>query len=148
MAPLTEQEKKLYDVIDFNFADYRDDIGFDHEDFIHKTKQENLMARWRYPSLSIHGIEGAFYGPGAKTVIPRKVIGKFSIRVVPHQTIDHLVKIVKAHLESEFAKLKSPNLMKMNMIHGAKAWLGDFNDQTYVAATTAWKKVQCIFLSI
>ena len=34
----------------------------------------------RQPSLSIHGIEGAFYGSGAKTVIPAKVTGKFSIR--------------------------------------------------------------------
>lgn len=42
------------------------------------------MHLWRYPSLSIHGIEGAFHEPGAKTVIPGRVIGKFSIRLVPH----------------------------------------------------------------
>lgn len=41
------------------------------------------MHRWRFPSLSLHGIEGAFSEAGAKTVIPRKVIGKFSIRLVP-----------------------------------------------------------------
>lgn len=41
------------------------------------------MHRWRYPCLSLHGIEGAFSASGAKTVIPRKVIGKFSIRLVP-----------------------------------------------------------------
>lgn len=41
------------------------------------------MHRWRYPSLSLHGIEGAFSEAGAKTVIPRKVNGKFSIRLVP-----------------------------------------------------------------
>ena len=38
------------------------------------------MGRMRMPSLSLHGIEGAFYGPGAKTVIPASVSGKFSIR--------------------------------------------------------------------
>ena len=37
------------------------------------------MARMREPSLSLHGIEG---GAGAKTVIPAKVVGKFSIRYV------------------------------------------------------------------
>lgn len=41
------------------------------------------MGRMRWPALSIHGIEGAFYGAGAKTVIPAKVSGKFSIRFVP-----------------------------------------------------------------
>ena len=37
------------------------------------------MARWRFPSLSLHGIEGAFSEPGSKTVIPRKVIGELVV---------------------------------------------------------------------
>lgn len=45
------------------------------------------MGRMRYPSLSLHGIEGAFYGAGAKTVIPAKVSGKFSIRYVSHYVV-------------------------------------------------------------
>ena len=46
--------------------------------------QVDLLAhRWRYPTVSIHGIEGAFSGSGSKTVIPAKVTAKFSIRQVP-----------------------------------------------------------------
>ena len=45
------------------------------------------MGRMRHPSLSIHGIEGAFSAAGAKTVIPAKVSGKFSIRYVSIQTV-------------------------------------------------------------
>lgn len=52
----------------------------------HFLQKDILMHRWRYPSLSLHGIEGAFSGVGAKTVIPRKVVGKFSIRLVPNMT--------------------------------------------------------------
>lgn len=52
------------------------------------------MNRWRYPSLSLHGIEGAFFEAGAKTVIPRKVIGKFSIRIVPDMDPDVVEKQV------------------------------------------------------
>ena len=40
------------------------------------------MGRMRNPSLSLHGIEGAFSGVGAKTVIPAHVMGKFSLRLV------------------------------------------------------------------
>ena len=40
------------------------------------------MGRMREPSLSLHGIEGAFSAAGAKTVIPASVSGKFSIRCV------------------------------------------------------------------
>ena len=70
------------------------------------------MHRWRFPSLSVHGIQGAFDGSGAKTVIPRKVIGKFSIRIVPDQDPQEIEKLVVDHLESEFKKRNSPNKMK------------------------------------
>ena len=39
-----------------------------------------LMNRMRNPCLSLHGIEGAWSGPGPKTIIPSHVKGKFSIR--------------------------------------------------------------------
>lgn len=53
---------------------------------ISDDKVQTLMSRMREPSLSLHGIEGAFYAPGAKTVIPASVTGKFSIRLVPDMT--------------------------------------------------------------
>ena len=49
---------------------------------ISDDKSTVIMARMRNPSLSIHGIEGAFSGVGAKTVIPATVGGKFSLRSV------------------------------------------------------------------
>ena len=55
------------------------------------------MHRWRYPSLSLHGIEGAFSGSGAKTVIPRKVVGKFSIRLVPNMTPEVVSEQARRH---------------------------------------------------
>lgn len=46
-------------------------------------KVDLIAHMWRYPTVSIHGIEGAFSDPGTKTVIPAKVTAKFSIRQVP-----------------------------------------------------------------
>ncbi|KAH1177366.1 hypothetical protein KIL84_011068 [Mauremys mutica] len=82
VAPLTEKEKKLYEGIEYDLDQITAKYGL--EGFRNKTKEELLMQRSRYPSLSIHGIEGAFSAPGAKTVIPAKVTGKFSIRLVPN----------------------------------------------------------------
>ena len=75
------EEHAKYENIDFDVADFKNDIKT--AKLVHEgDKIKTLMARWRYPSLSLHGIQGAFDGTGAKTVIPRKVIGKFSIRYV------------------------------------------------------------------
>lgn len=62
--------------------------------------------------LAFLGVEGAFDAPGAKTVIPRKVIGKFSIRIVPDMTPADVEAKVKAHLEKFHKERGSPNTMK------------------------------------
>ncbi|GMG20300.1 unnamed protein product [[Candida] boidinii] len=99
------------------------------------------MHRWRYPSLSLHGIEGAFYGGGAKTVIPAKVIGKFSIRTVPDMDSKKLDKYVFDYINGKFAELKSKNTLVVELIHDGNYWVSDpFND-SFTAAAKATKLV-------
>ena len=73
-----------------------------------------MLYIWRYPSLSVHGVEGAFDDEGTKTVIPRKVIGKFSIRLVPDQDPADIEKRVVDYLNEKFKELNSPNKLKYN----------------------------------
>ena len=72
--------RELYDRLDYSIADIEAAVGAPIA--LSDDKTQVLMGRMRQPSLSIHGIEGAFYASGAKTVIPAKVTGKFSIRFV------------------------------------------------------------------
>jgi Cys-Gly metallodipeptidase DUG1 len=72
--------RKLYEAHDFNVQDVEQSVGANIA--LSNDKVTLLMGRMRYPSLSLHGIEGDFSEPGAKTVIPAKVSGKFSIRCV------------------------------------------------------------------
>jgi len=136
VKPITEAEKALYTDIDFDPVDFRKDLGSSR--LIHKDdKMKTLMARWRNPSLSIHGVEGGFYEPGCKTVIPRKVIGKFSVRIVPDQTPEHVTKCVVDYLNSLWAKRGSPNKMKASMAHGGQCWISDPNHDHFKAASKA-----------
>ena len=75
------------------------------------------MHLWRYPSLSVHGIEGAFNELGEKTVIPARVVGKFSIRLVPDQDIDHIIECVQKYLNEKWTERGSPNKMKVQASH-------------------------------
>jgi acetylornithine deacetylase/succinyl-diaminopimelate desuccinylase-like protein len=143
VAPLTEKEEALYESIEFDIESYKEEnkITSVSDKLLHDDKKSLLMARWRYPTLSLHGIEGAFAGKGAKTVIPATVIGKFSLRLVPDQDPKQIEKVVTAHLEKEFAKLNSPNKVSIEMIHGAVAWLSDPKHPNYEAAAMAIEKV-------
>lgn len=58
------------------------------------------------------GIEGAFSGTGSKTVIPRKVVGKFSIRLVPHQEPEEVKRLVNEHINNLHQQRGSPNRLR------------------------------------
>jgi nonspecific dipeptidase len=61
---------------------------------------------------------GAFSGAGAKTVIPKKVIGKFSIRIVPSMTVEDTERKVSAYLNKLHAQRGSPNkLVFVYIVH-------------------------------
>ncbi|XP_001366150.1 cytosolic non-specific dipeptidase [Monodelphis domestica] len=139
VAPLSDEELSLYQKIDFDLEEYAKDVGA--KKLLHDSKEDILMHRWRYPSLSLHGIEGAFSGAGAKTVIPRKVTGKFSIRLVPNMVPETVEKQVVSYLNAKFAELKSPNKFKAYMGHGGKPWVSDFNHPHYMAGRKALKRV-------
>jgi len=141
VAPVTEKERSRYTDIDFDVTNFREnDVG--SNGLIHQEKADILMSRWRMPALSIHGIEGAFSEPGSKTVIPSKVIGKFSIRIVPNQTIERVEKCVVEYLNREWAKLKSPNDFKVTPLEGAgRYWLVDPDSDNFSAGKKAIEEV-------
>lgn len=139
VAPVGENETDLYKNLEFSQQEMQADTGVTQ--FLHDTKEDLLMHRWRYPSLTIHGIEGAFCGTGTKTVIPAKVIGKFSMRQVPNMDPSVVEKQVTDYLEAKFSERKSPNKIKVKMVIGAKPWLADMNEPQYLAARRAVKRV-------
>ncbi|KAJ1201943.1 hypothetical protein NDU88_005747 [Pleurodeles waltl] len=138
VAPVTEKEKKLYENITFNLEEFKAEVGTTK--LLYDTKEDVLMHRWRYPSLSIHGIEGAFSGSGTKTVIPSKVIGKFSMRQVPNMEPSVVEKQVSDYLMKKFAERNSPNKLNVTMVIGAKPWISSLEEPQYLAAQKAVRK--------
>ncbi|KAI9817027.1 MAG: Cys-Gly metallodipeptidase [Thelocarpon impressellum] len=139
VAPVTDEEKSLYKDISFTMDNLYESLG--SKTGVYDDKERTLMARWRYPSLSIHGIEGAFSAPGAKTVIPAKVTGKFSIRTVPNMESADVNKAVFAHVKSEFAKLASKNSLDVSLQHDGKWWVASPKHWNFTAAGKAVEHV-------
>lgn len=139
VAPVTQTEDSLYDNIEFDVNELNLASGSDTA--IYQNKKDILMHRWRYPSLSLHGIEGAFSGSGAKTVIPSKVIGKFSIRTVPNIESAKLDQLVIDYCNEKFKELKSPNEFKTELIHDGAYWVSDPFNNEFTAAKLATEKV-------
>ena len=58
-----------------------------------------LERTWARPTFEVHGIAGGFTGAGAKTVIPAKAVAKVSIRLVPKQDPDKVLRAVEQFVQ-------------------------------------------------
>ncbi len=139
VAPMTDDEKRLYGDISYTMDNLYESLG--SKTGIHASKEETLMARWRYPSLSVHGIEGAFSAPGGKTVIPAKVTGKFSIRTVPDMVSEKVDAAVFSYINSEFQNLHSKNSLNVFLQHAGPWWVASPRHWNFTAASRAVEQV-------
>uniref|UniRef100_A0A0K2UGE7 CNDP dipeptidase 2 (Metallopeptidase M20 family) [Megachile rotundata] n=1 Tax=Lepeophtheirus salmonis TaxID=72036 RepID=A0A0K2UGE7_LEPSM len=139
IAPVTSDEIELYNNVEFEVNEYKNDIGV-NKLVTGDDKIKTLMATWRYPSLSIHGIEGAFSDTGAKTVIPKKVIGKFSIRIVPDLTVEKTADLVQRHLKKEYEQLNTPNIIDLKF-EGSESWITSTQNKNFEAARKATRDI-------
>nr|CAD7572083.1 unnamed protein product [Timema californicum] len=140
VEPLTPKEEALYHNIEFDIPAYKGEIStkmLPHNE----DKVKLLQHRFRFPSLSLHGIEGAFSEPGTKTVIPGKVVGKFSVRIVPNQNPEKIGKLVIEYLNAKWEQRGSPNTMKATLRNAGRSWVSDPNNPNYLAGRKATQLV-------
>ena len=139
VAPVTDAERKSYEQVEFDIESYKVDAGVDG---VTDTHPGGSILMHGGAIRCLHGIEGAFDGAGSKTVIPRKVKGKFSLRIVPNMHPEKVAEVVRAHVEREFAKLNSPNKMNLALDKAGFPWYRDPNVPNFRAAALATKRVR------
>jgi acetylornithine deacetylase/succinyl-diaminopimelate desuccinylase-like protein len=73
---------------------------------IRKGDNADIASRiWARPTFEVHGIVGGYTGPGVKTAIPYRAEAKISMRLVPNQDADRIVKLVR-----NFIKDRNPDV--------------------------------------
>ncbi|MGA8030314.1 MAG: dipeptidase [Bryobacteraceae bacterium] len=67
--------------------------------------EQSIFSRiWARPTFEVHGIAGGFTGVGAKTVIPAKATAKVSMRLVPKQNPERVLKALNQWIEQNTPK--------------------------------------------
>jgi len=143
VAPLAPGELEGIEGLDFDEEAYKTETGVASvsNTLLHEGKVNVLTHRWRYPTLSIHGVQGAFHGPGSKTVIPGCVTGKFSLRLVPDMHPEKVEAMVRSHVAAEWAKLGSPNQMRLSVEKASFPWHRQPDAPNFAAAAAATRRV-------
>lgn len=50
------------------------------------------------PALTVNGVSGGYVGPGSKSVIPKKAVARFSMRLVPDQGPMKIADLLRRHI--------------------------------------------------
>ncbi len=87
----TQDELKAWKALPFNEEEYRKkEVGSNV--LTGEPGYSVLYRTWARPTLEVHGMPGGFTAKGAKTVIPARASAKVSMRLVPDQDPDEILK--------------------------------------------------------
>jgi acetylornithine deacetylase/succinyl-diaminopimelate desuccinylase-like protein len=133
----TKDELKAWKSLPFNEEKYRKaEVG--SKVLTGEPGFSVLYRTWARPTLEVHGIPGGFVGQGAKTVIPAKASAKVSMRLVPNQNPDDILKRF-----TDFVKKATPKGIETKIkVHSTgPASVVDTDNEYIRAANEALKEV-------
>ena len=128
VVDLTTDERAAFAELPFDEDGYRDDLGVKQ---LHGEEGYTTVERtWARPTLDVNGLLCGWTGEGAKTVLPSKASGKFSMRLVANQDPDKIKQITADHIQSI-----CPETVRVTVtpLHGAVPVLVP-SDSPYLAA--------------
>lgn len=136
VQPLTPEERAEFAALGHDEAQFRAEIGVaESPGEAGYTVLERITAR---PTLDCNGIWGGYTGEGAKTVLPASAHAKVSCRLVANQTSEEIEAKLRNHV---LANLPVGVTARVELHHGAPAFLADRAVPTMIAATNALKTV-------
>jgi len=94
---LDDETKSLLKEFPVNQAKMLADLGVAKPETVGDTYQESLQ----FPSLNVRGMQSAWVGDDARTVVPDKTIAEIDIRLVPESDGKRLLELFKKHLQSQ-----------------------------------------------
>jgi succinyl-diaminopimelate desuccinylase len=118
VQPLSAYERKQFARLPFKASEYQKFLGvpklFGEHGF---TPIEQRSAR---PTFEINGLTSGYQGEGSKTIVPAWARAKITIRLVPNQEPDQVMKRVRQYLK----KLCPPTVrLEFEAGHGAEPYL-------------------------
>ncbi|MBD3638676.1 MAG: dipeptidase [Crocinitomicaceae bacterium] len=132
---ITDEERQLIQSAPFSEEEYCKKLG------IKSTEGEEgyvtLERSSIRPSLDVNGIWGGYTGEGAKTVIPSKAFAKISMRLVPNQDYEKIMKLFEDHF-----KAIAPESVQVKVVphHGGEPAVTPIDSPEYKAASMAMEE--------
>ncbi|MBK5277859.1 MAG: M20/M25/M40 family metallo-hydrolase, partial [Bacteroidia bacterium] len=136
VAELTASQRADLNKAPFNLDAYKEELGIDE---VKGEKGYTTLERTgTRPTLDVNGIWGGYTGEGAKTVLPSKASAKISMRLVPNQDSEEVMKLFTAHFLSIAPKSVK---VKITPHHGGQPAVTPTDSKAFKAASKAFEEV-------
>ena len=101
VVPPTARDRELMDALPEVAGEYKQRYGLDH--FLKGLTggAEMRIAEVFEPTCTICGLTSGYQGAGSKTVLPARASAKVDFRLVPNQTPERTLELLRAHLDAE-----------------------------------------------
>jgi acetylornithine deacetylase/succinyl-diaminopimelate desuccinylase-like protein len=135
VAEVSAAEREAMGKAPFSIDEYKKHLDIDEvmgeKGF---TTLERVSIR---PTFDVNGIWGGYTGQGAKTVLPSKAYAKISMRLVPNQSSEKIMKL----FEDYFVSIAPAGVrVKVSPHHGGEAAVTPTDSLAYKAAEKAMEK--------
>ncbi len=101
VRPPSARERELFDALPEVADEYKQRYGV--KNFIKGLTDgvELRIAEVFEPTCTICGLTSGYQGPGSKTVLPAQASAKLDFRLVPNQTPEEVLRLLRAHLDAQ-----------------------------------------------
>ena len=101
VRPISARARQLMEELPETADEYRRRYGI--KNFLHGLTGgvELRLAEVYQPTCTICGLTSGYQGPGSKTVLPARASAKVDFRLVPDQTPEEVVRLLRSHLDAE-----------------------------------------------
>lgn len=135
VRPITRAEREAFAVLPFDETAYRESLGVPALDG--EAGFTTLERRWARPTFEVNGLQAGFTGTGSKTVLPARAMAKVSMRLVPDQDPEKIVRAFEATLRRHCPPSVTLTLTRM---HGSKPWLAPTDHPVLQAGARALER--------
>ena len=136
VAELTAAQRTDLNKAPFDLNQYKKELGIN--DIKGEKGYTTLERTGTRPTLDVNGIWGGYTGEGAKTVLPSKASAKISMRLVPNQDSEEIMKLFTNHFI--FLAPKSVKV-KVTPHHGGQPAITPTDSKAFKAASSAFEEV-------
>lgn len=133
---LSSEEKAILEAVPDDEAVIKKRLGLGRTDQVGQSYQESIQ----YPSLNIRGMQSAWVGPEARTIVPATAMAELDMRLVPESDPERLFALIQDHIKkqgfhiisdepTDEERMMYPKLLRMNYTISYQAFRTPMNSE-------------------